>query len=526
MQINQKVMHRQHEIFRLDRLPDTYEVLVESDITLADYQHITTGHEWELLEQLAQELRGQTVTFINPTMAGGGVAMMRPPIVHILQLLGVDAHWFVMNPEVHTEEVNPFLFTKQMHNILQRRTMPHEHITEHGKRVHQQWNRENAEVLMQQPAIHSADVIVLDDPQPAPLKPYIDEVNPGAKLVWRNHIDTDGEAMADPDTPQGQVADYIFKECGIGEVDAMITHPVEQFVHPDYRDKTYFAPATIEPFDDLNRHLEEREIEAGLEFVNAEIAAQNRTFEQVGRQSDVQSFIDPKRRRLTLLARFDESKGMDKALELGVAVREHLQSQGVAASELPQIILAGNGSVDDPSGIPMYEEMLQLRREHYWDAAEDIIIIRLRHNYMAMNALMYPWPENGNYDGRQLIGLQLSEAEGLETRISDWIRHGVPVVVSNRGGMQLQVIEGESGIVLDYDKPDWDIERGVEFISNLLRNASSYQSMRQSTLTAAQEFNDREFSTVANAIRLMRIFQRTQNAAAADRQWRVADMQI
>lgn len=514
---------RGNEIFRLHRNPTTYEVEIESDITLEDYQEITRSDDWETLLAYAEANKGKTVTFINPTMEGGGVAMLRPPLVHMLRMLGVDAHWFVMSSGLE-QDINPFLFTKLMHNIIQRRGSEDLRISEEGKKLHQDWNAYNAKTLTQQPEIFDADVIVIDDPQPAPLKKYIDKVNPKARIVWRNHIDNDGLLMADSDSPQGEVAEYIFKECGIGSADAMINHPVESFVHPDYFEKTYFAPATIEPFDDLNRELLDAEISAGIDFVNTQIDLKNQEFKSQGRDGDIQQHIDPMRRRIALVARFDESKGMDKAIMIGVRTREIMEEHGVGRDELPQVILVGNGSVDDPSGVPMFEEILQLRRNQYADHKDDIIIMRLKHNYIAMNALMYPLKSSDSYDGTQLVAMQTSDAEGCETRITDWIRHGVPVVVSNRGGMQLQVIEDESGYVLDYDHDLHDTERGAELIAKLMIDAGQYETMRKNTLQAAEKFNSREFTTISNTIRMLRIFTRIHENKPADKHWKISEI--
>ncbi|MEX0668803.1 MAG: hypothetical protein WD061_03645 [Candidatus Saccharimonadales bacterium] len=518
------LQNRKNEIFQLSRDNETYEVDIESSITLEDYRSITLEKDWSLLQEFVRDNQGKKVVFINPTMAGGGVAMLRPPLVHMLRCLGVDAHWFVMEP-FSDHRANPFIFTKQMHNILQRQAPEDERITTEGKLIHQRWNDENAKVLINQPAIKSADVIVIDDPQPAPLKKYLEKVNPNAKWLWRNHIDTDGSLMADPSTPQGEIAEYIFKECGIGDVDAIINHPVEQFIHPDFDDKTYFAPATIEPFDGLNRQLSDAEIQEGIDFINQEIALKNAEFERAGRAEDIQQFLDTNRRRIMLVARFDESKGMDKAMELGVAARDLMSDKGVGKQDLPQIILIGNGSVDDPSGIPMFEEMLQLRRQAYPDCKEDIILMRLKHNYMAVNAIMYPKSQaDGSFSGRELVAMQTSEAEGFETRITDWLRHGVPVVISNRGGMQLQVVEGQSGVVLDYDKPDRDIDKGAKFIADLMMDETKYEEVRQSTLDTAKSFNSREFTTVSNAIRWLRIFSHIYQDIPADKRWKISEI--
>lgn len=517
---NSIVAVRNKETFKVFRNPITYEVTTKSDVTLGDYRRITPIADWELLEKWAKPMAGKSVVFINPTMEGGGVAMLRPPLIHLLTMLGVDAHWYIMSGRKNPDGPNPFIFTKQMHNISQRLAAPEERINEIGKSIHQKWNEENAEVLTAQLPIKTADVIVLDDPQPAPLKKYIEKVNPHVKWVWRSHIDTSSKLMADPSTPQGEIASYLLDECDIRGVDAVVNHPVKEFIYPGMYDKTFFAPATIDPYDDLNQPLNGRKTRTGIAFINHEISIKNKEFAAVGRLMDMQSKVSKYRRRIILVARFDESKGMDKAIALGVKTRQKMRKAGVPETKLPQIVIVGNGSVDDPSGVPMYEKMLQIRREQYPNDKTDIIIMLLRHNYRAINALMYPTPDKDS----QVVALQTSEAEGCETRISDWIRHGVPVVVSNRGGMSLQVVEGKSGLVLDFDKSDYDIERGALFISQLMMDDRKYATITKSTKELAENFNNREFTTTANATRLLRVFYGVLNRKKADKVWKISEM--
>jgi len=511
---------RTQETFRVYRDPATYEVTVDSDLTLENYRRETPVLDWELLLKWAKDMSGKSVVFINPTMEGGGVAMMRPPLILLLNMLGVEAHWYVMGGRTNLNEPNPFLFTKQMHNILQRRSAPSERIDDAGKLIHQKWNKENTEILMVQQAIINADIVVLDDPQPAPLKRYIEKVNPNAKLIWRSHIDTSFELMADKSSPQGEIASYLMDECGLRDVDAVVNHPVKEFIYPGMYDKTFFVPATADPFDDLNRVLSKKEIKNGINFINREITNQNKMFASDGRLNDIQSELDTKRRRIVLIARFDESKGMDKAMALGVETRQSMINTGMSKSKLPQIVIVGNGSVDDPSGMPIYEKMLQIRREKYPNDKNDIIIMRLSHNYEAINALMSPSPGGD----AQMVALQTSEAEGLETRVSDWIRHGIPVVISNRGGLSLQVVDGKSGIVLDFDKPNFDIDRGASFISELMMDSEKYTSMSNSTMELAKSYNNREFTTTANATRLLRLFCMVLADKKADKVWNISEI--
>jgi hypothetical protein len=521
---------RSKEVFGLTRDPETYRVTIRSELTRADYQNITSPKDWALLEKMAEPLKGKRVVFINPTMEGGGVAMLRPTLVHMLNELGVDAHWYVMAGPQDPAQGDPFIVTKTMHNIAHRRTAPGVRLTEDGKALHHRWAvEENGPVLLRQEPIRTADIVVIDDPQPAPLIRPIKGVNPDAKFVWRNHIDTNGELMANPTTAQGEVASYILDECGVREVDAVFVHPDwrDSFAHPEMADKTYRAPATIDPFDNLNRHLPDHEVAAGIKFINDEIDTKNAEFQLNGRPEDLQGFIEEGDELITLIARFDESKGMDKAMDLGVRARRDIRTKMEAAGASEEdiqaklakvkVVIVGNGSVDDPSGVPMFEQILKLRREEYPADADKIIVMRLKHNYDAMNALMR----------RSHILMQTSDAEGCETRISDGRNHGLPAVISNRGGMSMQLLgEGKSARILDYDHPDHDLDRGAAFIADLLTDPEKYDEAVMETLRQASQHNRREFGTVANVMRFARVFGNllASPQREADKIWLISEM--
>ncbi len=90
--------------------------------------------------------------------------------------------------------------------------------------------------------------------------------------------------------------------------------------------------------------------------------------------------------------------------------------------------------------------------------------------------------------------------------------------------MPLQVIEGESGLILDYDKADHDVDRGAEWIKQLMLDPEKYEAMRKKTKRAAETFNNREFTTTANATRLLRVFSNVLSGEEADKQWKIREM--
>ncbi len=511
---------RHNEVYRLTRDPETYEVTVESDVTVEDIEKEFPPEDIAAFKEWAKPFIGKTITYINPTMEGGGVAMMRPTLIHYLRLLGVDARWVVMeawSDEQQEKEGKPFEFTKQMHNVSQR--MSDQRITEEGKKLHWAWaDRDNGPVIEAQDYITDASIVFLDDPQTAPLFRRLKAANPEAKFVWRNHIDTDHDLMADPTTPQGEIAYYLMEECGLKDVDAIIAHPVFQFIHPGMENKTYFAPATFDVFDNLNRHLNDAEIQEGIQFINQQIRLTNAKFASQERWEDMISEIspDPTKQRITLIARFDPAKGMPEAMKMGVEARRRMQASGVPESELPEVIIVGNGSVDDPDGDWMFEKVIKERREKYPDEKDEIRVVRLHHNYDAINALMT----------LSSILMQTSWREGLETRAGDGIKHGVPVVISNRGGIQTQVVEGKSGFILDFDRVDEELSRGAEIMSYYLTHPEEYAQLVETTKELGRVFNRREFSTLSNAIRQLRIFNEItfEPGKPADKVWKLSEL--
>lgn len=504
---------RDKEVYGLRYDRETGEVHVNSDITLETRQRVTHPADIEYIKDLAESLEDKTIVNISATMEGGGVAMILPVEVDSLRKLGVDAHWFVMEPQ---EGENPYLFTKQMHNVAQRKS--DKRISEDGKALHRRYTEHNFKKFSKQDEFKNADIFVIHDPQPAAMIRQLQELNPNAKFIFRNHIDTSGELMADPATPQGEVAGYLLDECGVRDVDAVITHPVDEFSFQDedMALKTYYAPATLDMHDNLNRKLNPEEVQSGIEFINDEIRQRNEVLVATDRQEDVIAELDvnPSKKRLTLVARFDPSKGMDVAMHIGVLVREKMREQGAHEADLPEIVLVGNGSVDDPDGPAELEKALKLRREKYPTEKDGIIIARLSHNYDAINALM----------SRSSAMMQTSYAEGMETRISDAIIHGRPVVASNRGGMKTQIVEGESGMILDYDLPDLDIPRAVDYFANLLSDEQAYQETTERTRYQADRHNVRNFTTVSNLARFMRVYAGVLNDRQADRKWEMGEI--
>ena len=467
---------------------ETGEITITSSVTLENYEAITPAEDMEMLKAYAEKMQGRELLFINATAAGGGVAIMRSPLIHLLNSVGIKARWFALRPDERAFEITKGKF----HNVLQDVAPAGTELTEDDERYYEGWMADNAKMLKE--PLSTATDIIIDDWQPSGLIPYIkghDEtqadgttkhhagLNPNATLLFRDHIQTEGELMETPGTPQHKTWSFIWDHNRVKEADAFITHPVDDFVPRNVPDqKVVYMPATIDPLDDLNRPLSTAERQAGIGFINRQLAL-----------NEDQKPLDLSRSYFILMARFDPSKGMDKGIEAYVQMREKLLADGVPKENIPQFLLIGNGSVDDPDGPTMLEKIMTQRSHLDADAQEDLKVARVPHNDMAINAVI----------GGAIAALQPSIKEGFESRVTDALWQGVEVLGSNRGGIPLQIIEGRTGHVLDPEDPAAWADHMAQ-LAYELADPAVLQARRQEIRELART-ESYKFTTVPNTLR-------------------------
>ena len=131
----------------------------------------------EHLRQLASSLKGLKVVHVNSTRVGGGVAEILHKMVPLMQELGLETSWEVINGEP------PFYqCTKSFHNALQGDRV---NIPDNLLKEYEQTNLKTAEILRDK--LQNADVAIIHDPQPVALIKHFPERK--GKWVWRCHID-------------------------------------------------------------------------------------------------------------------------------------------------------------------------------------------------------------------------------------------------------------------------------------------------------------------------------------------------
>ena len=117
------------------------------------YEEVVGHHEIQRLYRLAEQLAGKRVVHVNSTRNGGGVAEILRWMVPLMQELGIDASW-----EVIEGSADFYRVTKSFHNGLQGLPVA---LKKRDYDLHYEINRENAERMNLQ-----ADVVFVHDPQP------------------------------------------------------------------------------------------------------------------------------------------------------------------------------------------------------------------------------------------------------------------------------------------------------------------------------------------------------------------------
>jgi trehalose synthase len=204
--------------------------------TLPEYDSIIGPVAASKLKQVAGELKGARVVHVNSTREGGGVAEILFWMIPLMNELGLETSWEVMegNPEY-------FNTTKSFHNGLQGNKVP---LTEAMIRAYEDTVASNADRL--RPILEEADFVIIHDPQPAMLYELCPKRK--GKWIWRCHIDVS--------KPNRRVWNYISSK--VDDYDSSI------FSMPDFARKLnhpqFIIAPSIDPLSDKNIKLSDDEV--------------------------------------------------------------------------------------------------------------------------------------------------------------------------------------------------------------------------------------------------------------------------
>ena len=348
--------------------------------TLSAYEGIVGSAVIRQLRRLGEKLKGTRIVHVNSTREGGGVAEILEWMTPLMTELGLNASWEVIHGSGRFFEV-----TKSIHNGLQGHSVP---ITGKDWKVYEDVNARNFERL--RPALEEADIVVVHDPQPAPLLKLCERRK--GKWIWRAHID-----ISRPFRPAWKVLRTF-----VEKYDASIFSMAE-FAQPLHHPQ-YLVPPSIDPLSEKNRDMSPEEIEAVRNGFG----------------------LDPSRPLLVQISRFDRFKDPVGVIEAYRMVRKVAKVQ---------LVLAGGGASDDPGGTAILEEVMEAA-----GSDPDIHVLLLPpDSHRTVNALQR----------LATIILQKSTREGFGLTVTEGMWKGKPVIGGDVGGIRLQVVPHHTGFLVN-----------------------------------------------------------------------------
>ncbi|KAF2787856.1 glycosyltransferase family 4 protein [Melanomma pulvis-pyrius CBS 109.77] len=438
-----------------------------------DFRGTVRDTTWQATMKFAESLKknNTSIAFFNSTPQGGGVALMRHALIRFLRLVGVNASWYVPKPKPEV-----FRITKNNHNILQGVADPELRLTDKQMGTLDEWCKSNADRFwipgdgaLAPRSRGGADVIIIDDPQMPSLVKIAKEQDPTRPVIFRSHIQVRADLADQQGTPTSEVWNWV--QNNVEKADVFISHPVREFVPSNIDfNKVGYMPATTDWLDGLNKHLNNWNTEFYINEFDTECYKK--------RMNQLQYL---ERQYIVQIARFDPAKGIPDVLASYAELRRKYMKD-TPIKDIPQLVIAGHGAIDDPDATTIYDETIDLLKTKYSDVQDDVVVMRLGPTDQLLNALM----------STAYVALQLSTREGFEVKVSEALHKGVPIIATKAGGIPLQVEHGKSGFLVE----PGDSSAVAKHLHHLFTDHEAYDEM---SYYAKHHVSD-EVSTVGNAL--------------------------
>ena len=403
------------------------------------FRSVLTAERFEAFERGVRDARellaGRVVWNINSTARGGGVAELLQSLVAYARGAGVDVRWTVI-------EATPdfFAVTKRIHNRLHGAMGDGGALDERARAVYEQVLADNLPALSER--VRPGDVVIVHDPQPAGLIAALRAA--GAAVIWRCHVGLDH-----PNELTREAWDFLCPY--LLEADAFVFSR-ESFAWECLdRERIFVIAPSIDVFSPKNEDLDRATVLAvlrasrllsdGGEEEHSTFRRQDATPSRVDRRAEVieDEPLDASTPVVLQVSRWDALKD-----PLGV-IRGF--AQHVPESTGAHLVYAGPAVAvvaDDPEGLKVLQEVRGLRESLPTEQRRRIHLASLPMDDPAENAIIV------NALQRHVnVIVQKSLAEGFGLTVAEAMWKARPVVASGIGGIQSQIINGESGILLD-----------------------------------------------------------------------------
>jgi trehalose synthase len=419
------------------------------------------GDEFSELEEATERGRrlfaGRVVWHLNSTARGGGVVELLSSLLAYARGAGVDNRWYAIagTPEF-------FELTKRIHNNLHGAPGDGGEL---GPTEHELYERTlAADATEIRSLVRAGDVVFLHDPQTAGLVDAVRET--GARVVWRCHVGLDlpndiARRAWDFLRPYVEAADaYVFSRRefaweGIGKDRVWIVHP------------------SIDVFAPKNQEMHASTVEAILEATGIAVPAVDGVpvFERgdcspgrVDHRADLHGTppVPGGATVVTQVSRWDRLKdpaGVLRSFPDWSDADGHLVLAGPAAGTV----------ADDPEAAAVLADVIAQREALEPGVRERAHLASLPMDDVEENAAIV-----NALQRRSQVVVQKSIAEGFGLTVAEAMWKSRPVVASACGGIQDQIVDGQSGILIGEAN---DLEAFSRAVSRLLADPAEAARM-------------------------------------------------
>ena len=377
---------------------------------VSDFAEVASEEAVERVRDAARPLEGLRILHVNSTAFGGGVAELLHTQVPLLNDLGLETTWALIEGSDDF-----FAVTKALHNALQGAETQ---LDDEMRGTYWERIRANASQL---PGEH--DIVVIHDPQPAAILPVLEEADGRrGSWIWRCHID-----LSAPFHPVWEMFEPI-----VNRFDAAI-FTAEEYVQPGITGPVRaFIPPSIDPLGPKNAPMTE--------------TAWRSVVEPFG--------VDPDRPIVAQVSRFDPWKD-----PLGVIDAFRLVRREIADV---QLVMIGSLAHDDPEGM----RYLDLTTEHAaadpdihlltnldgvgdtavnaFQRASDVVVQKSLREGFGLVVAEAMW-KGKPVVGGDVVGIRLQIEEGVAGYLVDGVGTCAERIVDLLRDPELRAAMGEAG---------------------------------------------------------------------------------
>jgi trehalose synthase len=384
-------------------------------------------------ERARREFSGLAIWHVSSTARGGGVAELLHALLPYVRGAGIDTRWVVLR-----ESDEFFAVTKRLHNNLHGDPGDGGELGEAERGVYEAALASSGAQLGR--LLQPGDVVYLHDPQTAGLAPAMGEL--GARVVWRCHIGDD-----EPNDLTRRAWDFLRPY--VERADAYVFSRTAYAWDGLDRGKVWLMPPAIDPFSAKNQELAPETVEAILQTIGlfdgppeaAPLFTRgDGTPDRVERRAELlrEAPLPPDAKLVVQVSRWDRLKDPRGVLE---CFERCLVDPGV---HLALVAPAAGAVSDDPEGAAVFGDVAESWRR---------MPVEARRRAHLVSLPMYDLDENGAMvnalQRRADVIVQKSVAEGFGLTVAEAMWKERPLVGTRVGGIQDQVVDGESGLLID-----------------------------------------------------------------------------